>query len=61
MTKDTFSIARDASGREFVYQAIGEVDKNHNASDKPDDTIGEGRFYSSDIRLILPKFDENFQ
>ena len=52
MTRDTFKMGKDASGRQFVYQAVGEVDKNHTASDKPDDTIGEGRYYSNDVRFI---------
>ena len=43
MTRETFKIAKDASGREFIYQAVGEHDKNHNANDGPDDTIGEGK------------------
>ena len=42
MTRDTFKISKDASGREFVYQAANESDKNHSEKDNPDDTIGEG-------------------
>ena len=43
MSRDTFKVDKDASGREYVYQAVGEVDKNHSANDKPDDTVGEGK------------------
>jgi hypothetical protein len=46
MRKDTFVVACDASGREFVCQDIDESDKNHGASDTPDDTIGEARMYA---------------
>ena len=45
MTRDTFQIAKDATGREYVFQAIGEHDKNHTANDAPDDTIGEGKSF----------------
>ena len=43
MMRETFNIGKDASGREYVYQAMGEGDKNHTATDKPDDTVGEGK------------------
>ena len=47
MKKDTFSLASDGSGREFVYQKLDEADKNHKENATPDDTIGEGRMYST--------------
>lgn len=32
MTKETFAVTTDAAGREYIYQAVGELDKNHNES-----------------------------
>ncbi|XP_062577122.1 uncharacterized protein LOC134238991 [Saccostrea cucullata] len=46
MTKKTFGIDTDATGREFVYQAIDEADKNHGSNATPDETIGEARMYA---------------
>ncbi len=47
MTKAHYQVAKDASGREFVYQAIGEADKNHSGvSMRPEETTGESRMYS---------------
>jgi hypothetical protein len=45
MTKQTFKISTDGQGKNYVYQAIDELDKNHSYSDKPDDTVGEARMY----------------
>lgn len=45
MTRDTFSVGTDSTGRRYVYQLKGELDKNHRERDKPDDTVGEGRMY----------------
>lgn len=42
MTVETFKICTDPQGREYVFQAIDEGDKNHTENDNPDDTIGEG-------------------
>ena len=47
MKKDTHSLASAGSGREFVYQKLDEADKNHKENATPDDTIGEGRMYST--------------
>ena len=44
MTIDTFEMGVDASGKRFVGQSTGEVDKNHGALDE---TIGEGRMYET--------------
>lgn len=33
MTKDTFAVSTDASGKQYIYQAIKEQDKNHSAED----------------------------
>ena len=35
----------DAAGKKFVYQFVDELDKNHRANDKRDDSAGEGRMY----------------
>ena len=40
MTKETYKIRKDASGREYI---ISRQDKNHTATDKPDDTVCEGK------------------
>ena len=47
MTKDTFSVSTDASGARFIFQVGGDLDKNHNISDRNDDTPGEGRIYET--------------
>ena len=46
MTKETFSVKKDAEGSEYLTQCIDEVDKNHGSEAKPDETIGEGRVYA---------------
>lgn len=33
MTKETFAVTTDASGKQYIYQAIKEQDKNHSGSD----------------------------
>jgi hypothetical protein len=45
MKKYTFSIAVD-NGREYVFQTIPEIDKNHDSDMGFDATTGEGRMYS---------------
>ncbi len=46
MKKATYQVSTDASGRDFVYQAISEADKNHSGSRiRPEDTTGESRIY----------------
>ena len=42
MTRETFAVATDASGRKFVYEVEDEADKNHDAHENSFDTIGEG-------------------
>ena len=44
MTVATFEVGVDASGKRFVAQSTGEIDKNHDALD---DTAGEGRMYET--------------
>ena len=46
MSKNTFAVKTDASG-EYVYQAIGEADKNHGILDRQYHTSGEGRMYAT--------------
>ncbi|XP_063415787.1 uncharacterized protein LOC134697439 [Mytilus trossulus] len=46
MTKKTFSIKTDSSGREYVYQQIDEYDKNYCDEATPDDTVSEARMYA---------------
>ncbi len=48
MTKDWYKVGKDASGREYVFQAVSEADKNHSGSKpmKYDETTGESRMYS---------------
>ncbi|CAH3046614.1 unnamed protein product, partial [Porites lobata] len=46
LTKQTFAMQVDATGKKYVYQAlIDELDKNHRGKDQPDDSPGEGRMY----------------
>ena len=47
MTKHSFAIGIDATGRDFIYQVQGELDKNHSVNDHSFDTIGEGRIYEN--------------
>lgn len=47
MTKNTFEIKVDASGKRFVTQTVDEVDKNHRENCDKNATIGEGRMYEN--------------
>ena len=47
MNKSTFFVEKDATGKRFIYQTTGEMDKNHNMSDTSFDTHGEGRIYET--------------
>ena len=47
MTKNSFSIDTDATGRRYVFQTRSELDKNHNINDDTFDTTGEGRIYET--------------
>ena len=53
MTKDTFGIGEDGSGRAYVYQQVDESDKNHQNCAN-DDTVGEGRMYSIPGNPLCP-------
>ena len=41
MTKSTFAVRADTTGRKFIYQVSDKLDKNHGANDNDFDTIGE--------------------
>ena len=52
MSKDTFIVGTDASGRKYVTQKMDELDKNHRGqSDKNFDTSGEGLMYETKDEL----------
>ena len=51
MSKDTFQIATDDSGRRFVYQVIDELDKNHRENCKA--SVTEGRMYEVVGKYVL--------
>ena len=42
MTKSTFAVRADATGRNFIYDVSDELDKNYGANDNNFDTIGKG-------------------
>ena len=50
MTKESFSLGVDASGKRYISQVTGEVDKNHSSRTSIDqfETIGEGRMYETE-------------
>ncbi|CAG2219544.1 unnamed protein product [Mytilus edulis] len=54
MTKNTFAIKTDSSGREYVHQQIDEYDKNHRDEATPDDTVGEARMYAREGDPLCP-------
>ncbi|XP_076080239.1 uncharacterized protein LOC143051094 [Mytilus galloprovincialis] len=54
MTKNTFAIKTDSSGREYVHQQIDEYDKNHRDEASPDDTVGEARMYAREGDPLCP-------
>jgi len=45
LTKESFAMQVYAAEKKFVYQVVDELDKNHKANDRPDDSPGEGRMY----------------
>ena len=45
LTKQTFAVQADATGKKYVYQALDELDKNHRGKYQPDDSPGDGRMY----------------
>ena len=57
MTKNTFKVGTDASGKRYIYQDFGEADKNHGAGDHAFDTTGEGRIYETDTNCPVKCFE----
>ena len=47
MTKSSYYVSHDATGKQYIYQCGGELNKNHNIGDTPNDTTGEGRIYET--------------
>ena len=47
MTKTSFAVDNDPSGKRYIHQIQFELDKNHNINDDAFDTIGEGRIYET--------------
>ena len=45
LTKQTFAVYADATGKKYVSQALDELDKNHRDKRQLDDSPGEGRMY----------------
>lgn len=43
--KTTFSTLSDSTGRRYVCQSVGELDKNHRADARSYETIGDSRMY----------------
>ena len=54
MTKKTYIVRKDHEGREYVEQAISELDKNHDENMSTDDTTGEGRIYDRPGSRMCP-------
>ena len=54
MTKSTFAVGADATGRKFIYQVSDELDKNHGANDNDFDTISEGVLYEVPNHPLCP-------
>ena len=60
MTKKTFGVFVDSTGRRFFAQVLGESDKNHGINDCPSDTTGEGRLYATGTSLCPVKCFEKY-
>ena len=45
MTKETFAVSTDSSGRKFIFSKRDEADQNHIHSVMPDDTVDQARIY----------------
>ena len=54
MKKDTFRVAKDDKGREYVEQAVSEMDKNHRENSTVDDSTGDGRMYDKPGNPLCP-------
>ena len=40
MTKSLYYVSHDATGKQYIYQCGGELNKNHNIGGTPNDTTG---------------------
>ena len=49
MTKSSFGLGKDASGKEFIHQKRGEFDKSNSEIDDSLDTTGEGKIYTTQL------------
>jgi hypothetical protein len=43
MTKETFELAVDSAGKRYIFQNVGELDKNHR--DLTTGAVSQGRMY----------------
>jgi hypothetical protein len=55
MNRETFRIAKDNKNREYVYQHVDELDKNHRENDDPNQSGTDGRMYSVPGKAKLKK------
>jgi hypothetical protein len=46
MNKETFRIAKDNKNKEYVYQHVDKLDKNHRENTDPNQNGTDGRMYS---------------
>ena len=53
MTKSSYYVSHDATGKQYIYQCGGELNKNHNIGDTPNDTTGEGCIYETNYEDCL--------
>lgn len=51
MNKKTFAIAKDSQGREYIFQATDELDKNHR--EETDSNVTDAHMYAVPGKLIL--------
>ena len=60
MTKDTFSVSCDATGKRFISQQLSELDKKHSIHDDGHETPGDGRIYESGGKMCPVKTFEKY-
>lgn len=51
MTKETFAIAVDSTGKQYILQKVDELDKNHR--DLNTGAVSQGRMYEQQAMYIL--------
>ena len=59
MTKKTFGVFVDATGRKYFSQITGECDKNHTIKDSTSESSGEGRLHLGESTNQLRGFQGN--